>query len=145
MRKIWPLFFLLSSCYKDHLYVQQEWIDQQSLASSHIGSPDPRRKEPYIGQKLLIGWEFSLSLYEEDLTLFVTVRLYDNSQHTYCHHVDQKRGWTSYFFPNPLEEKEKRILTYRVEVQNREGKVVESWLHQLWTEKVDVEESLFKS
>ena len=70
------LFFLAcaAGCYKNHLYVQQQKIDQSFLASSHVGTPDPRQKSPPLGQKLLIAWSFPWSLFSQDLTAITTVR-----------------------------------------------------------------------
>ena len=91
-------FLLFASCYRNHLYVQQEWIDRDSLASVHIGTPDPRQKNPPEGQRLLIAWDFPRSLYQQGLTVWATVRFWDEKQESLFCPVDRKRGYTSFFF-----------------------------------------------
>ena len=51
------LLFLFSGCQKYYLTVYQEKIDKDSLASTHVGSPDPRQKNPPKGQELIIEWQ----------------------------------------------------------------------------------------
>lgn len=137
LRWIWVIFFL-SSCYRDHLYVQQQWITSSYLASNFVGSPDYRLKNPPHGQKLCIAWDFPLNLFEEKLSLHVIVRLYNQEEKKYTHEIERKRGWKTYFFPFCEDEKEKEILTYKVEVYNKKMELVDEWKHQLWTNRITV-------
>ena len=140
---LWPslfkaLFILsLSGCYKNHLYVQQEWIDREFLASSKVGTPDPRQANPPEGQRLLIGWDFPKSMFLEDLSLLLTVRLWDNTQQVLFQHIERKRDVAAFYFPS--HDKEKRILTYRLQVMNKEGKILETWKHHFWTELIEID------
>ena len=130
------ILFLFSSCYKTHLFVQQEWINDSYLASKHVKTPDPRQKNPPFGQKLLIKWDYPLSLYKRDLSLVLTVRFWDNTQKNYVYKLKRKRGYTSYYFPVKSKNKDKEILTYNISVVDKEKQVVERWYHQLWTELI---------
>lgn len=118
--------------------MQQEWVDREWLASSHVPTPDPRQENPPHGQRLLIAWDFPKSLFQQGLTLHVTVRLWDNTQTIYTHPVERKRSFTSFFFPQNKPDTDRRILTYRVQVIDGEGKVMETWNHQFWTELIQV-------
>ncbi len=133
-----PLFILLTGCYKGHLYVQQEWVDGAWLASSHVLTPDPRQEDPPAGQRLLMAWDFPKSLFREGLHLEVTVRLWDNTQTVQIVPIERKRSFATLFFPHNDPETDQRILTYRVEVINQEGKVLETWKHQFWTELIEI-------
>lgn len=135
------LFFLAcaAGCYKNHLYVQQQKIDQSFLASSHVGTPDPRQKSPPVGQKLLVAWSFPWSLFSQELTAVTTVRLWDQTEVSYRHTLERKRDSVSYFFPNPEGEEGKKILTYRVQVVPLQGDWEEVWEHHFWTPAIAVD------
>ena len=129
--------FNLVSCYKNHFYVSEESIDRNFLASSHIGTPDPRQADPPIGQRLLVSWQFPKSVFEKDLELQVTIRFWDDTQKTYLEPINRKRDYTSFFVPHETG-KDTRILTYRVQAISKTGEVVGHWDHQFWTKLIDV-------
>ncbi|HSX26496.1 MAG TPA: hypothetical protein VLE89_05765 [Chlamydiales bacterium] len=129
----------LTGCYKNHLYVQQEWVDREWLASSHVKTPDPRQGCPPEGQRLLISWDFPRSIFRTDLTLIATVRFWDNTQKEFVHPMDRRRDFTTYFFP--VANPDQRILTYRIQIVNGEGTLIETWNHHFWTELIDVDRS----
>ncbi len=112
--------------------MQQETVDVDFLASSHVKTPDPRQACPPEGQRLLIGWDFPRSLFKEELTLIVTVRFWEETQEVLYHPLERKRGYTAFFFPG------EKILTYRVQVMNRENEIIETWEHHFWTELIDL-------
>ena len=133
---VFGLFFLFS-CYKTHIFVQQEWVDDSFLASSYMHTPDPRKKNPPFGQKILIKWDYPLSMFKEKLSLVLTVRFWNNTEKKIILFLNKKRGYTSCFFPNKEKSKNNEILTYRIETFNGENELVEGWYHQLWTELID--------
>lgn len=129
----------LSGCYKNHLYVQQEWVDADFLASSKVHTPDPRQAHPPQGQRLLIAWDFPKSVFDRRLTLAATVRFWDNTQTTIVQPIERKRDSIAHFFPNDGQGADRRILTYRVQIFAESGDLVETWNHQFWTELIDVD------
>jgi hypothetical protein len=134
------VFFLLynlalSGCSSHYLAVQQERIGRKYLASTHVDTPDPRQENPPRGHKLLISWDFPRSLYDKHLTLTAKVRFWDDEQEVLIRPIERKRGYADFYFPD------KKILTYRIEVQSKEGEVVSLWEHQLWTELIDVDKA----
>ena len=131
----------MASCYKNHLYVQQEWIDENFLASTHVGTPDPRKANPPQGQRLLVGWDFPRSLYEEGLTLLVTVRFWNNVQDVLFQPVDRRRSYAAFYFSNKDSTEDRRILTYRIQVLNARGAIIETWKHHFWTELIEIASS----
>lgn len=126
------LLFCLVGCYKNHLYIQEEKIDINYLASVQVDTPDPRQENPPTGKKLLIAWDFPKSLFDEGLSLQVTVRLWSNKEQQIAIPVERKRDTTSLFFPASDP-----ILTYLVQVRAKDGRVVETWEHQFWTPLID--------
>ncbi len=117
--------------------MQQEWVDRNFLASSHVGTPDPRQAHPPQGQRILTRWDFPRSLFEKQLTLVLTVRFWDNTQEVLSRPLDRRRDFIAFYFP--AAEKERRILTYRLQVLSAEGEVIETWKHQFWTELIDID------
>ncbi len=84
----------------------------------------------------MIGWDFPKSLFQQELTLTVTVRLWDQTETLYTLPVHHRRDATALFFPCTLLDKEKRILTYKIEVMNSKGELLEEWDHHFWTELI---------
>lgn len=125
---------LLASCYKDHLYVQQEWVDRDFLASTHVQTPDPRQICPPTGQRLLVAWRFPLNLIQQGLNLHLTTRLWDNTEEVSTQPMTRSHGYEAFNFFDG-----KRILTYKIEVTDSKGDVVEVWEHHFWTKLIDVD------
>lgn len=129
---------LITGCYKNHLYVQQEWVDANFLASSKVQTPDPRQEHPPFGQRLIIAWDFPKSIYQEGLTMVATVRLWDNTQTVYREVLERKRDGKALYFANDQAGIDRRILTYCVQVFDRNGEEVDKWEHHFWTELIDI-------
>ncbi|HEY4254959.1 MAG TPA: hypothetical protein VGM34_01265 [Chlamydiales bacterium] len=129
--------YIFSGCYKNHLYVQQQTVDRDFLASSIVGTPDPRQAHPPAGQRLLVGWSFPREYFEEPLTLVCTVRFWNHEEQEISTPLETRRGSEAFYFP--VSDKNHKILTYRVDVKNESGEIVESWKHHFWTELIVVE------
>lgn len=134
----------MTSCYKNYLYVHHEKMDSSFLASTHVGTPDPRLKHPPEGQRICISWDFPLSIYRENLTMISTIRFWDNKQDVLVYKIPRKRGYISYKFQDDSLNKNKRILTYKIEIFNEDGDLVDQWKHQFWKEliKINKEEEI---
>jgi hypothetical protein len=139
MRKALLLLLLFTGCYKGHLYVQQETVDKNYLASTWTKTPDYRADTPPYGQNLLVAWDFPLSTYRRELALDITVRFWDNTEAKLVQKLGRRRGSNSFFYPNPGHIKEKKILTYKIDVVAGDGEIIEVWKHQLWTELISVD------
>lgn len=129
------LFFtLFSGCYKEHLYVQQQWVDRTFLASTHVGTPDPRQESPPEGQRLLVSWRFPKNLLDQGLQLILTVRFWDQTEEVISTPICRTRSYALFpFFDRP------KILTYRVEIMDGKGQIIETWEHHFWTELIDID------
>lgn len=126
--------FVLSGCYRHHLYVQQEYVDRNFLASTHVNTPDPRQADPPEGQRLLIAWDFPRSIFNKELSFVVNVRFWDDTEKEILDPISRKRGYQAYYFPK------KKILTYRVQVISKEKEIIETWKHHFWTEQININE-----
>jgi hypothetical protein len=113
-------------------------MDSSYLASTHTKTPDPRKKHPPEGQKISVAWDFPLSIYRENLTLMTTVRFWDNKQDVFVYKIPRKRGYISYKFQDDSKDKNKRILTYKIDVFNEDGVLTAQWKHQFWKELISI-------
>lgn len=118
--------------------MQHDKLNKEYLASTYIGTPDPRQKHPPEGQRISIAWDFPLSMYRENLTMTTTVRLWDNTQDVFIHKIDRKRGYKVYKFQDDTIDKTKRILTYKIDITNEDGLIVEQWRHQFWKKQIKI-------
>ena len=130
---------LFTGCYKNHLYVQVEKVDKDFLASANVGTPDYRLDDPPFGQRINISWWFPKNLYSQELTLYLTVRFWDNTQETKVFNVDKRVGSDSFYFPNKEIDKNHKIITYRIEVFNSKNDIIEIWKHHFWTDLINVD------
>lgn len=136
----WPLFLFLilfCGCSKEHLYVQQQLIDEDFLASVHVDTPDPRLENPPFGQRLLVSWDFPVSLYRKGLSIKGIVRFFDQSEEEIFYKITQKRGSTYFNFPMDQENPNK-ILSYKMDVVTSQGEIIETWTHVLWAESIKI-------
>ena len=132
------LVLVICGCYRDHFYVQQDWIDRTFLASFHVDTPDPRQKNPPTGPRLLIKWDFPRSIFEKKLTLEGIIRFWDNSEEKISQTIERRRGYESFFFSN----KDLKILTYFVQAKTETGEIVGKWEHQFWTKLLEIGEEM---
>lgn len=116
--------------------MQQEWVDRDFLASTHVNTPDPRQACPPEGQRLLIAWRFPANMVDAGLNLQLTVRLWDNVEERYTRRITSSHGNAAFNFFD-----RKRILTYKIDVMNSQGEIVEVWEHHFWTKLIDVDRS----
>jgi len=138
MKKSVYLFLLLLSSCTNYLYVQQETVDESYFASSYVGTPDPRKEDMPFGHKILVSWDLPLSQFRKNPYLELTVRFWDNEQKVVKYVLDKKRSSTSFFFENKKRKRNKKILTYKIDVISEKGEILKTWKHQFWTKLIDV-------
>ena len=129
--------FIFSGCYKNHLYVQQEWVDREFLASSHVGTPDYRQKDPPQGQEIIVSWDFPLSQYQKEMQGVLTVRFWNNIQDMISFPIEGRKGTKVFYFEDKTKDKSKKILTYKIDILSQNGEVLETWEHQFWKKRID--------
>lgn len=139
LKKLLFLSLFLTVACSGRLYIRHERVDKNYLASVHVGTPDPRQKNPPDGQRIIINWDFPKTIFEKDLTIHLTVRFWNQNEENINFHLRRKRGDKSFYFPSGEQERFKRILTYRAEVVTKTGEVIEVWRHHFWTKKIDVD------
>lgn len=134
------LCVFLTGCQKYYLTLYQENIDENSLASSVVGTPDPRRKDPPKGQKVILEWQVPKELLEEKPSLHFDVIYKDYSEAHFVYPVPHKAGYVVYSLIGEEYKKTRGLLAYRADIQTEDGKVFRSWTHQLWVNVIRLDQ-----
>lgn len=133
------MLFLISSCTLHRLDVQTQYLTPDYLASSHIGTPDPRLSQPLIGQRLLIQWSLSAQeMCEDDLFLYLKVRFRNHHEEEVSIPITSKRGTYLFHVNSELYCQTKGILTYLAEIRNSTC-MLARWKHPLWVELIQLD------
>jgi hypothetical protein len=130
------LLLLLVSCEKYYLSVTREAVDRARLASTFVKSPDPRQESPPKGQELTIEWRLPEKDLEEGLTLVLSIIYKNHSQETICYPVNKRRGVITYSLIGEEYKQTEGLLTYKVEILQKDNLVLKEWKQQLWTELI---------
>lgn len=134
------LFLLFSSCQKYGLAVRRQRVDNTYLASTHIGSPDPRQECPPNGQMVVVEWWVPRELLCENPKICLHLILWDYSQRTIVFPIDKRIGYETYFVIGEDFATTCGIITYKAEIVTDDGCVFRDWKHQLWVDLIQIEE-----
>ncbi len=130
----------MTGCEKYYLSLKREVVDQNSLASTFVGSPDPRQKHPPHGQELVLEWRLPPQALGEPLTLNLHVLYGDMTEGVFHYPVNRQRGIETYRLLDPLFGERKGFISYRAEIANQDGEVIKEWQQKLWTKLITVDE-----
>lgn len=139
-RQIFRLLILAllttSCCCK--LSVRSEYLTEASLASYHVGTPDPRRGCPLAGQQLIVSWHIPSGLWHQQrVDLDITVRFRNNQEWHQIVPCDRSLGTYIYSIQDQEFIKVGGFLTFKV-LLKEDGEVTETWLHPLWQERIEL-------
>lgn len=143
MKKQWILPFLLilsSSCQKYYLTTYQEKVDRDSLASTHVGSPDPRQKNPPKGEELILEWQIPKEILQKNPSIYLQVVYKDYSEVEKVYPIAHKAGYVVYRLVGEEFQKTKGLLAYKAELKTGDGEVFRTWQHQLFVNVIRLEE-----
>lgn len=141
MRFILLLLFTFATSCCQKLSVRTEYINETSLASFHVESPDPRRECPFNGQQLIVSWYIPDALWHrQHLLIDLTIRYRNNEEIHRTITADRQIGTFVYMLQNEEFWKVGGILTYKI-LLFEEGEVTETWYHPLWKERICLEVS----
>lgn len=120
--------------------VQNQYFSREDLASHIVGTPDPDRNCPPIGQRLIIQWRFPQEyLYKDDLHLEVTVRFRNYVEEQFVIPVRRNHGTYIYELANQRYFDSCGIATYKIETWGC-GELLDTWKHQLWVELITLDQ-----
>lgn len=132
---------LLCACQKQRIVVETRFLDLDSLASSVVGTPDPRKRSPRVGQELYISWRLPDEFFsEEDLQLLLTLRFGNREEISLPIAVSHFTGTYIYSLTGEEYWSSRGLLTYKVELFSGTS-LLERWKHQIWSELIYFEES----
>jgi hypothetical protein len=134
------LLFLFSGCEKYYLTVKKEYVDRDRLASTFVGSPDPRQNHPPTGQELTIEWRLAPEMVSEEPYLVLKILYQDYSEATFTYPIDRRRGIVTYALLDEAYREKEGLLTYKAEIFNNQGEVMKKWQQVLWTDLITLEE-----
>lgn len=136
------LYFLLllcTGCSKGALSIYTDYLTEESLASYHVGSPDPALNCPPLGQRLLLSWSIPCEYKQyNDLQIVLTIRYYNREEKVYKISSLRKRGTYVIYLLNEEYFKTGGILTYKA-ILSGDGNPLEEWRHQLWADLIIIE------
>ena len=131
---------LLCSCQKYYLSVKREHINQSSLASTFVESPDPRKEHPPHGQELILQWRLPPKALNEELTLLLKIVYRDYTEESRVYLVERRRGVVTFSLLDEKFLEKKGFLTYKAEIKNSDGTVLKEWQQKLWFDLIDIED-----
>ena len=118
-----------------HIYILSEPITHESLASTHVNTPDPAHYANSAGHQLTISWNIPKEHQGKELQGILKVRFVKDEQQEIPFAISKKRGYFTYkavdddYFPKG------GLLTYQVTILAN-GEVIDTYSHQLWKELI---------
>jgi hypothetical protein len=130
--------FAFSSFQRRDLSARLEALDETSLASYYVQTPDPLRTCCYTGQQVIIRWDLrdrlktpcGLALRLSIVTTKHTLRVFEKPIHDLC-------SYTVFRVANQALYNLGAILTYKLEMIAN-GNVITCWKQQGWVEWIDI-------
>ncbi len=133
------LFLLAcSGCQQSALLVQQQLVTPAYLASTNVGSPDPRT--PPKGEMILAEWWLPKKALAWDPMLRIEVLFRDFTKTCVDFPICSRAGYESYSVLNDQFKKTGGFLAYKVSVVTGDGQTCAEWKHQLWVKLISAEE-----
>lgn len=122
----------LTSCQKYGLALRQQRVDASYLASTHVGSPDPRQKCPPNGQILVVEWWVPPPILKRDPKIVVTMVFRNYTEKVVEFPVSKRISYEVYSVCGEEFEETGGLLTYKAEIVTCDGEIFREWKHQMW-------------
>jgi hypothetical protein len=139
--KIALLFFLsicATSCSKYYVSVSRKKVDARDLASTHVGTPDPRQAHPPCGQMLIIDWRLPQHIVKAHPYIALDLIYWNNTEKSVFFPIRTPIGYATYSLLDERFDETGGILTYRAQVVGDDGRVYKEWRHQLWVNLIQI-------
>jgi hypothetical protein len=137
-----PLICLTGCAKNQYLSLMSDKIDARYLASTHVGTPDPRQANPPQGQRIVIAWYVPGRILEERPEIRLHLLFWNNTTQVVCYPIYKGRGNKVFFLLGDEFIEKKGILTYKAEIVTADGSVFSEWKHQLWVNFIEVEQDI---
>ncbi len=130
----------LCGCQLQTVNVDTYFIGPETLASYWVGTPDPGRCCPDVGQELVLTWNMPTSyLQYKDLHIQWIIRFGNHQEEIFHIAVHTKKGEYVYSLINQPYWDRRGIQTYRAEIIGN-GQVLKTLCNSVWTTIIRVNE-----
>lgn len=130
--RLFVLLFICCGCGSSFLMVKKLSVDKSSLASTFARTPDPMQGNPPKGEKLHIAWWLPFHTDFQSHKLILQIIYRDLSEETVIKSLPQRVGTFEHALIGREFIKRKGIFSYKVDLIDKEGKLVDSWQHIMW-------------
>jgi hypothetical protein len=130
---------LFTGCDKYYVSVRQIHVDDQYLASTHVGTPDPRRNPPPSGQKLVIDWQIPPEVLGQNPKIVLHLLFKNHVEMREIYPIKNKCDTKVYSLLNDEYFVTGGLLTYRAEIVLEDGEIYRDWKHQLWVNLITLD------
>lgn len=135
MRTLIAALLILTGCNRNHLFIHTDFVGYDSLASFHVGTPDPELACPDYGQQLHIAWFFPCDFPFENLVIRAKIRFKNLKETEWILPIEKPRDRASYILLNEAYDETGGILSYKIDLFDGTS-ILEEYEHALWTELI---------
>lgn len=136
--KVLFLILLISAgCGRPRLALQQQQITPAYLASTNVGTPDPRT--PPKGQMIVAEWFVPRWVVNESPILSIDILFENLTEDRVEFPITSTVGYETYSVLNKQFKETGGLLAYKAEITNTEGEILAEWKHQLWVKLITVD------
>lgn len=132
---VYSLFLCVvaTSC-RQKIFVEDNFITVESLASFHMSTPDPKKFNPPQGQEVTINWSLHEEYYHYDQLKIMLTILFGNLEEIEIP-ISITRPISSYTYTlmNQNYFDADGILAYKVDLY-ADDQLIYAWKHQLWVD-----------
>jgi len=142
MKRLAALFLILvlTSCGTERLAVQSEYLLPGRYASVWVGTPDPHKAYPEVGQRLIIRWKLRPEMAHYDqIILKFRIRFRNYEMLEKCYVIKCPVGRIIYKIMNDDYNCTEGIAAYTVEIVG-DGAPIAKVQHHLWRELISIED-----
>ena len=110
------------------------------LASTHVGTPDPRQADPPFGQKIVMQWAVPPEMLVDKPRLIFHVIYKNHTEEEIIYPIEDRSGMEVFSVLNEQYREKGGLLTYHAEIRLQDGTVYREWTHQLWVHLITFED-----
>ncbi len=132
------LALLLASCGTERLQVQSEYMLPERYASTWVGTPDPHKYCPSVGQRLLIQWKLKPEMQScRAIWLRMRIRLQNYEEIEKWIHLKCPIGRMAYYLMDQDYYCTNGIAAYHIQIFG-DGCLIAEKRHHLWEEIITI-------
>lgn len=131
---------VLTSCSRYYLTVDKQKTSVADIASRFTRTPDPDADEAALkGEVLEVSWHLPRS-FENKAECELALTYWDFTQQTINFKIRERLGRYALKNIGADFDKNKGIIAYKAILKDPEGKVYQTWEHQLFTKIIQISE-----